>query len=137
MIMTIAISILVTKINTGVNMHKFIIGNPIFFLISSISGSLFIIAISCFISSNIYIEKIGRNSLGIMCLHYKTLPLWSIVVAVTVCLKGWIGLIAQVILLTVLSFAGTEIINKIMPILLGRSNKQEMNNGKPVSHTTA
>lgn len=136
MLPMLIISVYTSNLNTGVNMHKYIIGNPILFLISSIAGSLFIISLSCFICSSQILEWIGRNSIGVMCLHYKTLPIWSVVNCFN-SLKGYAGVVLQTILLLLVSLVMTTIINIKFPVLWGRPRKIEMKNGKSVSNTTA
>lgn len=58
-------------------MQKLILGNSFLFIAGSISGSVFKVQLSALIQGSSLLEYLGKQSLGIMCIHYKTIPLWG------------------------------------------------------------
>jgi len=105
-------------------MHKLILGNPILFLISAISGSIVVINVSIMIKDSKELECIGKNSMGIMCLHYKTIPLWGLVMLIP--FEGSARIIIQMGLLIVVSLYISILLKKFIPLLLGGYNGKQV-----------
>jgi len=114
-------------LNTGVNMHKLIIGNPIVFTLSATGGSFFILALAQLLGQNACAELIGRNSLSIMCLHYKTMPVWNFVAWFTGHLCGWSAVVVQSALLIGISLPVGMLIEHFVPFCVGKS--KQVNDG--------
>ncbi len=123
-VISLIISVASSVLNSGVNMHKLILGNPILFLISAISGSIVVINVSIMIKDSKELECIGKNSMGIMCLHYKTIPLWGLVMLIP--FEGSARIIIQMGLLIVVSLYISILLKKFIPLLLGGYNGKQV-----------
>ena len=126
----LSISLASLTFNSGILMHKLRIGNPALFVLASLSGSGFIICLAQLMRKSRTLEYIGRNSMGIMCLHYKTLPIWAFVMFLTRYLDNspnWLSIPVRLITLLFASLGVTLLIAKIFPAVFGR-RKEELNN---------
>lgn len=123
-LIVLTISVVSSSFNSNVNMQKLILGNPILFLISAISGSIFVINVSIMIKDSKVLEYIGKYSMGIMCLHYKTIPLWGLIMLIP--LKGTGSIVIQMIMLIAISIFISNLIKKHLPLLLGGYNGKQV-----------
>ncbi len=106
------------KTNNEVNMHLFVLGNPYIFFLTATFGSFSIVFI-CKAISNLLpfklLSTLGKNSLGIMLIHYDPFPTmkhaWLICSYLPALSGVWIYLIA-IALTTAISWAFTLLIDK-------------------------
>lgn len=121
LMMFFMVTVLSTTMNSGVNLHTGKIGNPILFLAGGLSGSYLIIGLAVIAGQNNILEKIGKASLGIMCIHYKTIPIWYVVKqAVSVIPFNELRFVIQFLALTSISLWLTQLIEQFLPILIGK-----------------
>lgn len=89
-VMTLAGLFLFCRFNSGTNLHTFSIGNIYVFIASGTAGSLAVLELSKFACRRFrlnMIKTIGKNSMGIMCLHYVHLPFMNYASEICSCLN--------------------------------------------------
>jgi len=110
--------------NAGINFHMGELQNPFLFVINGVLGSIFVLSVSSIIRKCNLLEYIGKNSMGIMCCHYQTVPLWFLVMGITGGIDNHaLAFTIEIILLLLLSLVATQLLIKICPTLLGKKGK--------------
>lgn len=105
------------RFRAGGNFHTFGIKNVPLYLLTGITGSLSIILL-CKVLSNVWLknclEKIGKNSMGIMALHYTTFPFmrYASFIAEKIKIDGFAAFLFVFCFIFFCAYLGTEIIKK-------------------------
>ncbi|RDU22552.1 acyltransferase family protein [Anaerosacchariphilus polymeriproducens] len=124
----ISLSLINLIFRNGVNMHLYVLGNPIIFYLTSILGSLTVIMLSIIISNNKILQSLGKNSLSIMVLHYPPMPFIQILTYVILGIPLFLNhrqirtLFVTVLTITLTYFSGIFLV-KYCPIFFGKKRK--------------
>ncbi|MBQ9375651.1 MAG: acyltransferase family protein [Ruminococcus sp.] len=118
LVLAVVVVLVQLKVDNAVNVHLFSLGNPFVFLFTSLFGSLALVCI-CKGTSKLLpfwvLSSLGRNSLGIMLIHYDPFPTitisWAACSALPVMPKVCTFIIALAIT-TGISYFATRMINK-------------------------
>lgn len=121
-------------LGNDVDMVKNIYGNFLYFIITSITGSLMIIIISTKIQNNNILEFFGKNTMVIMGLHFFIIlglnKVINIILGINILTsnKNDILSIIITIIILIIFIPIIKVVNIYMPWLSGRFNKNKTNN---------
>lgn len=120
---TFMLSMFGPLINGSVSFHWLRANNPLLFFLFGVIGSLMVLCLSRVIEKSVVLENIGRNSLGIMVLHYKILPIWTLCFYIVDLLSipnESLNVFIRLLLIAISSWAISALIMNRFPILFGK-----------------
>lgn len=88
-----------------VNMHTYTFGSLLVFIITGLTGTLFLLELCLMLSRNIKIlSEIGKASMDIMILHYPPMPILKICIIIGTLLKNDVAIILITIMTLFITF---------------------------------
>ena len=105
------------QFDSGSNLHTFSIGNIFLFIASGVTGSIAVLELSklaCMRFNLKVLKVIGKNTLGIMCLHYIHLPFMQYATEICTFFKmtGLVAFLFSLVFVISCSLAGSFVLKR-------------------------